>query len=89
MIKKIYIIFLKYEKKNSLNFWYYWSRWFIQGAEILLKKNYVVHGVKRRSSSINTSRVDHIYQDPHDKKIIDLDYIMETLIKQIFFLYQV
>ena len=36
-------------------------------AEILLKKNYVVHGVKRRSSSINTSRVDHIYQDPHDK----------------------
>ena len=36
-------------------------------AEILLKKNYVVHGVKRRSSSTNTSRVDHIYQDPHDK----------------------
>tara|TARA_B100000902_G_scaffold366121_1_gene387636 strand:+ start:655 stop:1701 length:1047 start_codon:yes stop_codon:yes gene_type:complete len=36
-------------------------------AEILLRKNYVVHGVKRRSSSINTSRVDHIYQDPHDK----------------------
>tara|TARA_B100000035_G_scaffold313988_1_gene329034 strand:- start:1057 stop:2103 length:1047 start_codon:yes stop_codon:yes gene_type:complete len=36
-------------------------------AEILLKKNYVVHGVKRRSSSINTSRVEHIYQDPHDK----------------------
>jgi len=36
-------------------------------AELLLKKNYVVHGVKRRSSSINTSRVDHIYQDPHDK----------------------
>ena len=32
-----------------------------------MKKNYVVHGVKRRSSSINTSRVDHIYQDPHDK----------------------
>ena len=36
-------------------------------AEILLKKNYIVHGVKRRSSSINTLRVDHIYQDPHDK----------------------
>jgi len=35
-------------------------------AELLLKKNYVVHGVKRRSSSINTTRVDHIYQDPHD-----------------------
>jgi GDPmannose 4,6-dehydratase len=36
-------------------------------AEYLLKKNYIVNGVKRRSSSINTFRVDHIYQDPHDK----------------------
>ena len=36
-------------------------------SEFLLKKNYIVHGVKRRSSSINTSRVDHIYQDPHEK----------------------
>ena len=36
-------------------------------AELLLKKNYIVHGVKRRSSNINTFRVDHIYQDPHDK----------------------
>ena len=36
-------------------------------AELLLKKNYVVNGVIRRSSSINTSRIDHIYQDPHDK----------------------
>ena len=36
-------------------------------AEILLKKKYIVNGVKRRSSSINTSRIDHIYQDPHDK----------------------
>ena len=36
-------------------------------ASFLLTKNYVVHGVKRRSSSINTSRVDHIYQDPHIK----------------------
>ena len=35
-------------------------------AELLLKKNYVVHGVKRRSSSRNTFRVDHIYKDPHD-----------------------
>ena len=35
-------------------------------SEFLLKKNYIVHGVKRRSSSINTSRVDHIYQDPHE-----------------------
>ena len=36
-------------------------------AELLLKKKYIVHGVKRRSSSINTTRVDHIYQDPHEK----------------------
>ncbi len=37
-------------------------------SEFLLKKNYEVHGVKRRSSSINTNRIDHIYQDPHQKK---------------------
>ena len=37
-------------------------------AEFLLKKNYIVHGVKRRSSSFNTGRIDHLYQDPHDKK---------------------
>jgi len=36
-------------------------------AEFLLKKKYSVHGVKRRSSSINTYRIDHIYQDPHVK----------------------
>tara|TARA_Y100000816_G_scaffold289821_1_gene277082 strand:- start:1889 stop:2941 length:1053 start_codon:yes stop_codon:yes gene_type:complete len=36
-------------------------------AELLLKKNYIVNGVKRRSSSINTSRIDHIYQDPHEE----------------------
>ena len=34
-------------------------------AEFLIKKGYVVHGIKRRSSSFNTHRVDHIYQDPH------------------------
>jgi GDPmannose 4,6-dehydratase len=34
-------------------------------AELLLKKNYTVHGVKRRSSSLNTTRVDHLYQDPY------------------------
>ena len=34
-------------------------------AEFLLKKGYEVHGVKRRSSSLNTERIDHIYQDPH------------------------
>mgnify|MGYP001230446613 FL=1 len=37
-------------------------------AEFLLKKKYIVHGVKRRSSSINTGRIDHIYQDPQIKK---------------------
>lgn len=34
-------------------------------AELLLAKGYLVHGIKRRSSSLNTSRIDHIYQDPH------------------------
>jgi GDPmannose 4,6-dehydratase len=34
-------------------------------AEFLLDKGYIVHGIKRRSSSFNTSRVDHLYQDPH------------------------
>ena len=37
-------------------------------ADLLLKKKYVVHGVKRRSSSFNTQRIDHIYQDPHELK---------------------
>ncbi len=37
-------------------------------SELLIKKKYEVHGVKRRSSSINTKRIDHIYQDPHLKK---------------------
>ena len=34
-------------------------------AELLLEKGYIVHGIKRRASSLNTQRVDHIYQDPH------------------------
>lgn len=36
-------------------------------AEFLLEKGYIVHGIKRRASSFNTERVDHIYQDPHLK----------------------
>ena len=36
-------------------------------AELLLSKGYSVHGIKRRSSSFNTDRVDHLYQDPHEK----------------------
>ena len=34
-------------------------------AEFLIKKGYIVHGIKRRSSLFNTGRIDHIYQDPH------------------------
>ena len=36
-------------------------------AELLLKKGYTVHGVIRRSSTFNTSRLDHIYQEPFQK----------------------
>ncbi len=36
-------------------------------AEFLLKKDYIVHGIKRRSSLFNTERIDHLYQDPHEK----------------------
>jgi GDPmannose 4,6-dehydratase len=41
-------------------------------AEFLLKKDYEVHGIKRRSSSFNTGRIDHLYQDPHvsDRKFV-------------------
>ena len=35
-------------------------------AELLLEKGYVVHGIKRRASSFNTARIDHLYQDPHE-----------------------
>jgi GDPmannose 4,6-dehydratase len=38
-------------------------------ADLLLKKGYQVHGVKRRSSLFNTDRIDHLYQDPHEKNI--------------------
>jgi len=36
-------------------------------AEFLLKKGYIVHGIKRRASLFNTDRIDHLYQDPHEK----------------------
>lgn len=41
-------------------------------AELLLKKGYIVHGIKRRSSLFNTDRIDHLYQDPHvtDRNLI-------------------
>src|SRR5215472_5379510 len=38
-------------------------------AEFLLGKGYMVHGIKRRSSSFNTDRVDHLYHDPHEQNI--------------------
>lgn len=38
-------------------------------AELLLNRGYVVHGVKRRSSSINTTRIDHLYRDRHDRGV--------------------
>jgi GDPmannose 4,6-dehydratase len=38
-------------------------------AELLLEKGYKVHGIKRRSSLFNTDRIDHLYQDPHEKNI--------------------
>ena len=37
-------------------------------AEFLLKKDYTVHGLKRRSSLFNTDRIDHLYKDPHNKE---------------------
>jgi NAD(P)-dependent dehydrogenase (short-subunit alcohol dehydrogenase family) len=38
-------------------------------SELLLSKGYNVHGIKRRSSSFNTGRIDHLYQDPHEKAV--------------------
>jgi GDPmannose 4,6-dehydratase len=38
-------------------------------AELLLDKGYIVHGLKRRSSSINTRRIDHLYRDPHEEGV--------------------
>lgn len=38
-------------------------------AELLLSKGYMVHGIKRRSSLFNTERIDHLYQDPHEKSV--------------------
>jgi len=37
-------------------------------AEFLITKGYEVHGIKRRASSFNTTRIDHIYQEPHEKQ---------------------
>ena len=39
-------------------------------ADFLLNKGYRVHGIKRRSSLFNTERIDHLYQDPHEKEVM-------------------
>ena len=38
-------------------------------TELLLSKDYIVHGIRRRSSSFNTDRIDHLYQDEHAKNV--------------------
>lgn len=38
-------------------------------ADLLLEKGYMVHGIKRRASLINTERIDHLYQDPHEQDV--------------------
>ena len=53
-------------------------------AEFLLKKKYIVHGIKRKSSSFNTQRVDHIYVDPHFKTNFFLHYADLTDSNSIF-----
>jgi len=53
-------------------------------AEFLLKKNYIVHGIKRKSSSFNTQRIDHIYVDPHYKTNFFLHYADLTDSNSIF-----
>ena len=53
-------------------------------AEFLLKKNYVVHGIKRKSSSFNTQRLDHLYVDPHNKTNFFLHYADLTDSNSIF-----
>lgn len=58
-------------------------------SELLLKKNYVVHGIKRRSSLINTQRIDHLYKDTHNKTnfflhygdVVDANNILELINK--------
>ena len=52
--------------EEGTDHWYYRAgRHYL--AELLLEKGYEVHGIKRRASSFNTSRIDHLYQDPHDE----------------------
>ena len=56
-------------------------------AELLIKKGYMVHGVKRRSSSFNTGRIDHIYQDPFQNRRNFFYYQMDPDKYDLFFQY--
>ena len=59
-------------------------------AELLLSKGYEVHGIKRRSSSFNTGRIDHIFQDPHESnpKLVEFIGLCPIVIIQgCFFLF--
>src|SRR5665648_959351 len=47
-------------------------------SELLLSKGYEVHGIIRRSSTLNTSRIDHIYTDPHDQNARILEAIRRS-----------
>jgi len=50
-------------------------------AGFLLSKDYEVHGIKRRSSSFNTARVDHLYRDPREKDVHFVDSIVLPVIQ--------
>ena len=52
------------KKKSRSNNWNNRPRWELS-RRIFLSKDYEVHGIKRRASSFNTQRIDHLYQDPH------------------------
>jgi GDP-mannose 4,6-dehydratase len=67
-----------FEPKGSRKMWarrvklIFVNRYFYDGAlvsELLLAKDYLVHGIKRRSSSFNTGRIEHLYQDPHEEGV--------------------
>ena len=59
--------------KKSFNNWCNWTDGSYL-AEFLLKKGYIVHGIKRKSSTFNTSRIDHIYKDFHEASNFFLHY---------------
>ena len=62
------------KKKKCFNYWYYWSRWILSCRVSIKKKNYIVHGLKRKSSSFNTERIDQIYENKSFKNKFFLHY---------------